>query len=354
MCRSKSSIGRSVAPSLQSVLNGNDRHETVSPRCGIVSQSVPSSETIHSTRLVRVEPDTIIVQNPTSGSGNHIDEVRKRAELGEYDLVLTEEAGDGASLAEQAVTDGYDTIVAGGGDGTVNEVLRGIDEAGALSEVALGILPLGTGNNFAEQIGVTDIDSAFDVIDRGERRKIDVGRANGRPFLNSCIAGITAESSTETSIEAKSRLGVLAYVQTTLQSITEFESPHLVVDGDGENDWSGRALCALVGNGRRFAIGGRSQAHMEDGLFDVTVIENPISTDAIGETIIEEVLGEDRSSVVRFRTHSLKITNLDTGTVRFSLDGEIVDEKSVSLETNQQRLSVAVGEEYDCRPTHST
>lgn len=312
------------------------------------------NEPTHATRLLAVDSDTIIVQNPNSGSGDHVEDVRKRAELLDYDVVLTAEAGDAVVLAEQAAEDGYRTIVAGGGDGTVNEVVRGIDDAGAISEVALGVLPLGTGNNFAEQIGVTDIDSAFDVIGEGERRRIDVGRANGHPFLNSCIAGITAESSTATTVEAKSRLGVLAYVQTTLRSLSEFESPHLDVAAGGENDWSGRALCVLIGNGRRFAIGGRSQANMEDGLFDVTVIENPIPSEAIGESIIEGVLGRDRKSVVRFQTPSLEITNLETGTVRFSLDGEIVDEDSLQLETDTRCLALAVGESYEPGPGEAT
>lgn len=187
--------------------------------------------------------ETVIILNPKSGRGDHSQAVCDRAELRGDTIKQTEEAGEAVMLAQEAAEAGVSTIVAAGGDGTVNEVVRGIDRADAFDDVTLGILPVGTGNNFARNIGITDLDSAFGVLDAGERRQIDIGQADGRLFLNSCVAGVTAESSSETSSEMKNRFGVLAYVITTLQSVSDFEPLRLAIDIDnGETEttaWTG-------------------------------------------------------------------------------------------------------------------
>jgi YegS/Rv2252/BmrU family lipid kinase len=257
-------------------------------------------------------------------------------------------------MAREASESGATTIAAAGGDGTVNEVVRGIDRAEAFEDVTLGVLPLGTGNNFAEQIGVTDLDTGFDALEDGDRRRIDLGRANGRPFVNSCVAGLTAESSSETSAGMKRRLGVLAYVITTLRSAADFESHRITVaieeDGRETTAWAGEALCVLVGNGRRFAASGRTQADMEDGLFDVTVIEDVSTLDLMSDAVTDRLLGGESAHIVRSLTPALDITIHSSDAVVFSLDGEIVEHRELSLGTSPETLRVAVGDAYDPDP----
>jgi YegS/Rv2252/BmrU family lipid kinase len=295
---------------------------------------------------------TILIQNPQSGSGDHADAVRDRAELLGYALERTEEAGDAITLAQEAAETGFSTIVAAGGDGTVNEVVRGIDRAGAFDDVTLGVLPLGTGNNFAGQIGVTDLNTAFEVLDDGSRRRIDLGRANDRLFVNSCVAGLTADSSSETSADMKNRIGVLAYVITTLRSVSEFESLPLTIDSDesGTEPWAGEALSVLVGNGRRFTTEGSSQANMEDGLFDVAVIKDASALDLMGDRVLERLFGQDSAHIDRFQTSSLTITIHTPDTIKFSLDGEIIQRRELSLDIRPRTLTVAVGDAYDPDP----
>ena len=299
-------------------------------------------------------PDTVIIQNPKSGSGDHTEAVRKRAEVLGYPLEQTEKANDAILLAEEAAEAGASTIVAAGGDGTVNEVVRGIERAGALDGVTLGILPLGTGNNFAKHIGITDIDTGFSVLEDGDRRRIDLGLANDTPFVNSCVTGLTAQSSSETTPEMKERLGMLAYVLTTLRSISEFESPPLEVDieedGAETTAWTGEALCVLVGNGRRFLTAGDNQANMEDGLFDITVIEDVPTLDLMGDAVIERLLGQDSGAVTQLKTPSLTIITRNPEPIRFSLDGEIIQQRELSLDTHPRTLSVAVGDGYSRNP----
>lgn len=297
--------------------------------------------------------ETVVILNPQSGTGDHADAVRTRTEALGYACETTDAAGEAITLAKEAAEAGASTVVAAGGDGTVNEVVRGLDRAAAFDAVTLGTIPVGTGNNFAKQIGVTDLDTAFDVLQDGDRRRIDLGRADGRPFVNSCIAGLTSDSSSKTTPEMKNRFGVLAYVITTLQSVTDFESLRLTVETGRDAEtaaWTGEALCVLVGNGRRFTTVGDSQANMEDGLFDVTVIENVFELDAVGDALVERLFGRESSSIVRTQTPDLTVTVHDPASTRFSLDGEIVQQERLTVDIRPKTLSLAVGDGYTPDP----
>ena len=103
---------------------------------------------------------------------------------------VTWERGDGAMFAREAIEAGADTIVACGGDGTVNEVLNGIEG----TTVALGIIPAGTANDFARQVGIpTDPSAAMDIVLKRKPVIIDTAAMNGRRFLNVSSGGVGAE-----------------------------------------------------------------------------------------------------------------------------------------------------------------
>src|SRR5918993_2966018 len=108
---------------------------------------------------------------------------------------VTWEAGDGAVLAHEAIAAGADTVVACGGDRTVNEVVNGLEG----TTVALGIIPAGTANDFARQVAIPDDPSAaMDIILRRKPVVIDTAAMNGRRFLNVSSGGIGAEATAET------------------------------------------------------------------------------------------------------------------------------------------------------------
>ncbi|WP_418279805.1 diacylglycerol/lipid kinase family protein [Halorubrum sp. DTA98] len=299
--------------------------------------------------------DTVIIYNPQSGSGSHADEVESRADLSGYTIERSERAGDVLTLTREAVEAGYSTIVAGGGDGTVNEVVQGIDRADAFDDVTLGILPLGTGNNFAKQIGITDLETAYTALDDGVQRTIDLGMATDRPFVNSCVGGLTATSSDETSGELKSRIGGLAYVLTTLRTVTDFEPLELTIDNEasdgGTPAWSGEAFCVMVGNGRQFAADGTTQANMEDGLFEVVIVRDVPAIDLMSDTVLERLFGQDSAHIDRFQAASLEIMSHSSEPVRFSLDGEIIQRRDLTLDVRPNTLRLVVGEGYDPTPT---
>jgi len=298
--------------------------------------------------------ETVVVLNPESGSGSHSATVRQRADELGYTLVATDTDGDAVALAAAAARRGADTLVAAGGDGTVNEVIRGIGRADAFDRVTLGVVPVGTGNNFAKQLGIVGPDAAFDVVESGERRRLDLGRANGHLFVNSCIAGLTADSSSRTSPAMKQRLGVLAYVVTTLRTVSDFESLRLTVAIDGrdrsEPAWTGDALGVLIGNARQFGPAKHGPADAEDGLFDVAVIEDVPVLSLMSDAVVERLLGRNSTYITRFQAGSLSVEVHNPSSVRFSLDGEIIQERRLSFESLPRTLSVAVGEQYESAP----
>lgn len=295
-----------------------------------------------------------VILNPVSGNAQHVEQVQRRATVEGYEVKETQGAGDAIRFATEAAEGGASLIGAAGGDGTLNEVVQGVDRAESFEDVTIGVIPVGTGNNFAQNIDIATIDEGFDVMEHGERRQIDLGRANGRVFVNSCIAGLTADASGATSAELKNRLGVLAYVITTLRSMTTFEGYTLSITiDDGETNataWEGDVLCVLVGNGRRFTSQGGSQANMEDGLFDVTIIEDVPGIELMGEAVVERLLGKKATHLTRLRASTLDITALDSGPMNYSLDGEMIQARTLSLDTQPEALRIAVGDGYEPDP----
>ncbi|MFD1565747.1 diacylglycerol/lipid kinase family protein, partial [Haloarchaeobius amylolyticus] len=239
--------------------------------------------------------------------------------------------------------------------GTINEVINGVAAADALETTTAAVVPTGTGNNFATNVGIQGLEHAFTVIEAGDRRSIDIGVANGRIFVNSCVGGITAEASSETTSERKAELGVLAYVANTLETIGEFDSLPLRVktaagsDGEKTQAWEGNALLVLIGNCRRFTGARTAQADVEDGRFEATIVADASPTDLLKSAALEGLLDRDSEHIVRRRTPSLTIESR-RDSIAYSLDGEILETECLRLETNPQSLRLAVGGGYQPNP----
>jgi YegS/Rv2252/BmrU family lipid kinase len=129
------------------------------------------------------------------------------------DVRVTSRTTGAATLSRQAVEDGIDVVVAGGGDGTVNEVVNGLFAASVEPDVTMAVLPLGSANDFARSCGMPlrDPSEALLLAASTEPIGIDVGRVNQRYFLNSVIAGFGAEVTFRTSALMKRWLGGAAY-----------------------------------------------------------------------------------------------------------------------------------------------
>jgi YegS/Rv2252/BmrU family lipid kinase len=187
--------------------------------------------------------------------------------------------GDARRLAAEAVADGFDLIVAAGGDGTVNEVLNGIgDSPNGFDRARLGVLPLGTVNVFARELKIPlQVERAWKVVQRGREMKIDLpcveSFANGvrqkQYFVQLAGAGLDARAIELLDLQQKKKIGPLAYVIAGLKALRE-KKPKITVRANGQN-FSGELI--LIGNGRFYggSFGIFPSADLHDGLLDVCI-----------------------------------------------------------------------------------
>ena len=303
----------------------------------------------------------VLVRNPHSGDRKRSLHAKELAEKRGFDVRNSTAPGETLTLAREAAEEGAAAVVACGGDGTLNEVVRGVDEADGLDRTTLGVVPAGTGNDFADNVGIRGVEHAFKVLDSGRERRLDMGMVRTssgrtdvderpRPFLNSCVCGLTAEASTRTRPDLKKRLGVVAYVLSTMQHSRGFEGLQLDVRAGANRDpvWQGEAVMLLVGNGRRFPGEERRQANMEDGLLNVVIIEDVPAIDYLATGAADKLLRRGASHLTRVKVPHLVV---DASKPRqFSLDGEMVERRHLEADARQGAMRFAVGERYQPTP----
>lgn len=199
---------------------------------------------------------------------------------------LTFEGGDAERFAREAAERGAELVVAAGGDGTINEVLNGLllPLPRDASAPRMGLVPLGTANDLAEELGVPrDPEAALLLAVRGTAHPVDVASVNGRLFLNVSSGGVGAEVTEETSDELKRLLGPVAYAITGLRKFVELRPFRARFASGGSTLYEGEFLVFAVGNARRTGGGNRltGDAEMGDGLLDLCVVEGMSQLDFV-------------------------------------------------------------------------
>lgn len=189
------------------------------------------------------------------------------------DVRVTWESGDAERFARDAARSvpTPDAVLAAGGDGTVNEVINGLSG----TDVPLGIIPLGTANDFARQAGIPDDpDHAMDVVLHHPPMRIDTAQANDRRFLNVSVGGVVAEITADTPQGAKESLGVLAYALSGLRKLTGLK-PYTARFRGPDFELQCKVLLFVVANGKRTGGGTlvAPLASITDGLIDLCVVE---------------------------------------------------------------------------------
>jgi diacylglycerol kinase (ATP) len=256
------------------------------------------------------------------------------------DVRVTFERGDATAFATEAAASGADVVGAVGGDGTLNEVVNGLDGY----DTPLGLVPAGTANDFAQQVGIPpDADHAMDVILQRKPVLMDTASLNGRRFLNVSTGGIGAEATAETPSQAKHSLGPLAYAITGLRKFAELEPTHAIFrDRSGfmlECDF----LMFAVGSAR--ATGGGSlvtpHASTTDGLLDLCVVEQMRRRD-FARTMFRlrqgEHVGEDGVHYVRVSQLTIEVSK----PISVNVDGEVSDSTKLDYRARPKDLWVHV------------
>lgn len=227
------------------------------------------------------------IVNPAAGSGGFQKLVVEAADfvasLGcQVERVETQAKGDATRLARQAVAESFDVAVAVGGDGTINEVCNGL----ARSETALAVLPAGTANVYAAEVGIPiwwplnpgAVNNAAEIIVTGQSRRVDLGRvrlADGtqRYFLMWCGIGLDAAISQALKPGETRRLGMAAWVVSGFMVAVDFMGTKANILTD-EGLLRKRVLWAVVSNGQLYGRIWRMapEAQMDDGILDVAVM----------------------------------------------------------------------------------
>ena len=181
--------------------------------------------------------------------------------------------GSAGDLAHRAAAEGTDIVAAAGGDGTVGEVANGLVGTNAI----LGVLPMGTGNDFARTLGIgTDLQLAANALVRGYSCEVDLGKiSNGGYFINVAGCGFDAEVATRVNQGFRWVHGTMAYVVAVLQTLIRFRPTRISLVMDGASREEIVMLCAIA-NAKTYGGGMRvaPDADISDGLFDIVLVGN--------------------------------------------------------------------------------
>jgi diacylglycerol kinase (ATP) len=277
-----------------------------------------------------------LIVNPVSGTDTAPDYLplineRLRGKLGALDIVMTTGEGDATEVAAQAVRDGYTYVFAGGGDGTLNEVLNGIAAVpNGLAQTVLGVIPLGTGNDFATALGFPDdIAAVLDALDLDTPRAVDVGVVNGHHFINVSAGGFMAEVSDAVGTQLKSVAGKLAYLIGGAQVLFTHEPVRAAISWTDAGalsrdrlDLHAFAVCnsRQIGGGRLIA----PDALIDDGRLDVCLIQSMPLTDFVGLLrLVSNGDHVDDERVRYFRAASIDLA-FDRE-LKVNTDGQVLD-----------------------------
>ena len=256
---------------------------------------------------------------------------------------------DARRLAVEAVEEGFEIIVAAGGDGTVNEVLNGLGDAPKGTERArLGVLPLGTVNVFARELALpSELMLAWDVIRRGRETQIDLptveftscGSRHKRLFVQLAGACLDARAIELVRWDLKKKLGPFAYVIAGFHALSGPLS--LITATDDKHSANGELI--LIGNGRLYGGDFRifPKADLRDGLLEVCVFPrvNWFTLARCGPSLL--IRGELPSTIAHtFQAHSLTLTGASTGALE--VDGELIGHLPATFSVAPSGLRVIV------------
>jgi len=253
------------------------------------------------------------------------------------DVRPTERAGHATEIAAQAAREGVERVLGWGGDGTLNEVMRGL----AGTETALGVLPGGTVNVFAREVGIPrSIEAAAETFVTGEVRRIPVGVASERPFLLMTGVGLDAEVVHRLKTGFKHALGAAAFWLDGFRMLASYSMPSIRVRSEGRViEGSGLVAGKTRRYGPRYLI--TPDARLEEPLLHVVVFRGNKRRDYI-RYLAGIVSGFHLrfDDVVSFKTSSLTVES--DSSVPYQIDGEFAGETPVDLQVRDRALSVVL------------
>ena len=251
---------------------------------------------------------------------------------------------DKPRVVKEALRDGARRVIAGGGDGTINAVVNALVGKGKKKPKAeLGILPLGTANDFARGLGlpVDDLAECLRIACTADAKKLDVGRANDHSFINVTSGGFGAEITATTPVDLKKALGGAAYTLIGLVKAFQLQPYRGRLLVPGEDPVDGEMLFMAVGNSR-LAGGGfevAPNARMDDGLLDRAMLVHHEDRELVRLTRELKTIDDPENKYVYYRQLPEFTLEWADG-VHFNLDGEPTVETSMRFSVLPKHLRV--------------
>jgi diacylglycerol kinase (ATP) len=279
---------------------------------------------------------TCIILNPAAGKARDLEDVVARlSRVPNGEIRISSKPGSAARFASAALRKGFDLVVAAGGDGTLNEVVNGIGEN--LGDARLGLIPLGTGNDFARTIGVPDdLEAAIDLIVIGETREVDLVRVTSdevRYFVNVSAGGFSGLVDEKLTPEIKKTWGPLAYLRGAAAALSELRAYRTTLALDNSESLTLDLYNVVVANGR-YVAGGTliaPEAAIDDGLLDIVLIPQR-SAPELALLAAQVALGTHLTSdAIVFRRAAQLTVNSKPG-MWFNVDGELVGNEPARFE----------------------
>lgn len=282
-----------------------------------------------------------LIVNPKARQGGvNLDQVLDRLRERGWDVDRVETTGPGAAvdLAREAAAGNLEVVVACGGDGTINEVVNGLATTGT----ALGVIPLGTANVFAAEMGIpkNPVEAADALVD-GRIREVDLGLAGDRYFLLMAGIGLDAEVIQSVPPTLKKQFGVAAFVMNGVRKVFGFQGERaiLAVDGTRYRRW---LRLAVIGNTRLYGglVTMTHDARIDDGWLDVAIFSNRGGWVGMTRQLLQVLLRrpDAKSGYEYIRGRSIRVWTLHR--IGVQVDGEWIGQTPMHFQVAPLALRV--------------
>ena len=289
-----------------------------------------------------------MIVNPAAGSVKNRNALLKQLRrLKASSVHVTRNKGAAKKFAREAVRAHCDEIIAAGGDGTLNEVINGM--AKRIGEVRIGLIPLGTGNDFARCLDLpATVEENIDIVLAGRTRAIDVVRAESdriRYFVNVSAGGFSGLVNEKLTPALKRTWGPLAYLRSAAAALPQLRSYRTSVRLSDKKTFSLDLYNVIIANGR-FVAGGlpiAPEADPSDGLLDIILIpKRPASEMALlaAKMVLGNYLDAD---AITFR-RAAKVSIRSRPGMWFNVDGELIGNNPIVFEVMPRALQFVVAE----------
>lgn len=291
-----------------------------------------------------------IIYNPSAGREQFRRElpyVLEQLEKAGYETSAhaTTGEGDASKAAKLAADRGHDLVVIAGGDGTINEVITGIAEAE--NKPTIGIIPAGTTNDFARALLIPkDIKEAVNIILQQKEQALDIGRVNGKYFVNIAGGGDLTELTYDVPTKMKAAIGQLAYYIKGIEMLPSIRPSDVTIEYD-DQVFSGEIMLFLVANTN--SVGGFEKlapdALLDDGYFDLLILKKTNLAEFL-RVATAGLRGNhlDNDNIIYAQARRIKVTPKEK--MLLNIDGEYGGELPGEIVNLQQHINFLVSEAF--------